>query len=70
LPKKPKKDELISLSQAAELYDLSTSYLRELAIRGRLQAKKYGSQWLTTLGDIESYIKSRKVTGLYKKTLK
>jgi len=70
LAKKPKKDELISLSQAGKLYGFSTSYLRELAIRGRLRAKKIGIQWLTTPADIEAYIKSRKVRGVYKKNIK
>jgi len=70
LAKKPKKDELISLSQAGKIYGFSTSYLRELAIRGRMKAKKIGSQWLTTPKDVETYIKSRKVTGVYKKSIK
>ena len=60
---------MISLSQAAKLYDLSTSYLRELAQRGRMGAKKIGSQWLTTPGDVEAYIKSRTVRGVYKKDI-
>lgn len=70
MAKKPKKDELITFSQAGEIYDFSTNYLRELASRGRLQAKKIGHQWLTTPGDVESYIKSRKVRGVYKKNIK
>lgn len=70
MPKKPKKDELISFTQAAELYGFSTGYLRELAIRGRMQAKKIGSQWLTTPADVEDYIKSRTVRGVYKKEFK
>jgi len=69
LPKKPKKDELISFSQAGEIYGFSTHYLRELAIRGRLKAKKYGHQWLTTPADMDAYIKSRKVRGVYKKDI-
>ena len=70
MAKKPDRDELISLSQAAKLYGFSTNYLRELSIRGRMKARKIGSQWLTTPKDVEEYIKSRKVTGVFKKSIK
>ena len=69
MAKKPKKDELITLLQAAEIYGLSVSYLRELAQRGRMQAKKIGNLWLTTPKDVESYIKSREVRGVYRKDM-
>ena len=70
MPKKLKKDEMITFPQAAELYGFSTSYLRDLAIGGRLKAKKFGVQWVTTPADMEAYIESRKVRGVYKKDIK
>ena len=66
MPNKPKKDELITLSQAAEISGFSVGYLRILAERGRLKAKKIGVQWFTTPGDINIFIKSREKRGVYR----
>ena len=70
MPKKPKKDELITLSQAAELYGFAANYLRKLAERGRLEAQKLGAQWVTTPGAVETFIKSRVVRGVYREDIK
>ena len=55
MPKKPNKDELLSLAEAAEhcVYDAAT--LRKLAWEGVLKARKFGNSWVTTLADIEAY---------------
>ena len=63
------KTRLISLPEAAELYGLSHSYLKQLAHRGRLQAKKIGGVWLTTPNDMEAYIGSRQKRGAFRKDL-
>ena len=63
------KTRLISLPEAAELYGLSHSYLRSLAQKGRLQAQKIGTSWVTTPQAIEEYIGSRKKRGVYRKDL-
>ena len=52
--------ELISLADAAEKSGFSTTYLREIAQRGRLKAKKITGNWVTTLAAIEEYKSSRK----------
>ena len=64
--KPPDKDELITLAQAAERYGFTHTYLRELAGKGRMRAKKVGSIWLTTPVDVEEFIRSRKRRGRYK----
>ncbi len=70
MAKKPKKDELITFPQAAALYGFTADYFRKLAKSGRLKAKKFGVQWVTTPTDVETFIKSRQVTGVYKKNIK
>ena len=60
------KSRLISLAQAAELYGLSTSYLRQIAIKGRLKAQKVGGMWITTPAAVEAYIRSRQKRGVYR----
>lgn len=63
------KKYLISLSKAAEIYDLSPSYLRTLAQKGRLKAQKVGNSWTTTPADVEEYIRSRKKRGAYREDI-
>ena len=63
------KTRLISLPEAAELYGLSHSYLRTLARKGRLKAKKVGTSWVTTPEDVEDYIRSRHPRGAYRDDL-
>ena len=64
------KQELISLSQAAERYGLTADYLRQIAIKGRLKARKIGHTWVTTPADVEAYIASRQKIGVFKDDLK
>lgn len=61
------KDELLTLSQAAQTYGFSSDYLRRLAEKGRLKARKLGRNWLTTFGDMETFLESREPRGVYKK---
>jgi hypothetical protein len=51
--------ELISLQIAAEYANLSVVALRAYAERGRLRARKIGSQWVTTRAAIDEYLSSR-----------
>lgn len=69
MAKKPKKGDLITFPQAAELYGFTADYFRKLATSGRLKAKKFGVQWVTTPADVEAFIKSRVVRGVYKKDI-
>lgn len=61
------KDDLVTLSQAAEAYGFSSDYLRRLAEKGRLRARKFGRNWLTTYDDMKTFIESREPRGVYKK---
>ena len=70
MPKKLKKDELITFPQAAEIYGFTADYFRKLAKSGRLKSKKFGIQWVTTPADVEAFIKSRAAIGVYKKDIK
>ena len=63
------KGRLISLPEAAELYGFSSDYLRNLAQKGRLKARKISDRWITTPRDVESYIKSRKRRGQYREDI-
>ena len=51
--------ELLSLSQAAEYSGLSHEFLRQLAGKGRLHAKKFGKTWMTTRVAIDEYLQGR-----------
>lgn len=62
-----KKDDLMTLSQAAKSYGYSNDYLRRLAEKGRLGARKLGRNWLTTSEEMETFIGSREKRGVYKK---
>ncbi len=61
--------ELISLTEAAERYGLTSTYLRQLAIKGRLKARKIGRNWVTTPADVENYINTRQRIGAYRDDL-
>jgi excisionase family DNA binding protein len=60
-------DDLLTLSQAADSYGYSGDYLRRLAEKGRLRARKLGRNWLTTSDDMKTFIESRERRGVYKK---
>lgn len=64
------KDGLLTLAQAAENYGFSGDYLRRLAEKGRLKARKLGRNWLTTSDDMEVFIESREPRGVYKKRIR
>jgi excisionase family DNA binding protein len=61
--------DLISLAEAAKRYGLTPDYLRQLAIKGRLKARKIGRNWVTTPGDVEDYINTRQKIGAYRDDL-
>jgi excisionase family DNA binding protein len=52
----PSWDELISLSEAAELSGFTTRHLRHLAINGEIWAKKLGRNWFTTTQAVQEYL--------------
>lgn len=60
------KDRLISLPEAAEIYDFHPEYLGNLVRKGRLEAQKIGGRWVTTPQDVENFIRSRKKRGVYR----
>lgn len=60
------KDRLISLAEAAEIYGYNPNYLRNLALRGRLIARKIGNSWATTPAAMEDYIANRQKKGAYR----
>jgi hypothetical protein len=64
--KEPTPDDPISLAEASKLCGLSTDYLRDIAISGRLDAYKIGNIWVTTPKNLEKYIKSRRKIGVYR----
>jgi excisionase family DNA binding protein len=55
--------DLISLSEAEELFGISNAHLRRLAIQGKIGAKKIGRNWLTTKEFIQEYLNTRKPPG-------
>lgn len=59
--------ELISLQEAAEYAGLTKDALHSYIRRGRLQARKLGSQWVTTRTAIDQYMQSRDFDSIPKK---
>jgi excisionase family DNA binding protein len=52
----PGLDELITLSDAAQLSGLSSDHLRRLVRQGDLWGKKIGRNWVTTTAAVQEYI--------------
>ena len=52
----PELDELISLSEAAELTGLSASHLRLVVRQGEIWGRKLGRNWLTTEQAVREYL--------------
>jgi hypothetical protein len=50
-------DDLISLSEAAAIANMTPDHLRYLARNGLLVARKVGRDWLTTKTAVLDYIK-------------
>lgn len=59
--------ELISLQEAADYAGLTKGTLHDYIRRGRLKAKKIGSQWVTTRASIDEYLASRSLDNIPKK---
>ena len=59
--------ELISLQQAAAYAGLSKGSLYNYAMRGRLKAKRVGSQWVTTHAAVDEYLQNRNFENIPKK---
>lgn len=60
-------DNTITLSQAAEIAGLTQDFLRQLALRGRLEAKKLGYIWTTTPRAVRRYLSSRSLDKIPKR---
>ncbi|MCI0558953.1 MAG: helix-turn-helix domain-containing protein [Nitrososphaera sp.] len=52
----PRLDEVIPLSEAAELSGLSPNHLRLLVSRGEIWGKKIGRNWVTTAKAVREYV--------------
>jgi hypothetical protein len=52
----PGLDDLITLSEAAEISGFTTRHLRLLAENGQLWAKKLGRNWFTTAQAVREYM--------------
>lgn len=63
----PGLDDLIPLSQAAEISGLSHDHLRRLAENGNIWAKKLGHSWVTTEEAIKQYLAQDRRPGPKKK---
>ena len=59
--------ELISLEEAALQIGLTHKSLRNYALKGRLRARKLGSQWVTTRAALDEYLQSRNLENIPKK---
>jgi excisionase family DNA binding protein len=59
--------ELISLDEAAEYASLARKTLRNYALKGRLRARKLGSQWVTTRAAVDEYLSSRSLENIPQK---
>lgn len=54
---------LISLAEASVYSGLSHDFLRQLANKGRLRARKLGRNWLTTREAVDEYLQGRSPVG-------
>jgi excisionase family DNA binding protein len=52
----PSLDDLITLSEAAEISGLSAGHLNHLVRKGELWGKKLGRNWFTTKQAVKEYI--------------
>lgn len=59
--------ELISLQDAAAYAGLNKGSLYNYILRGRLRAKRLGSQWITTRAAVDEYLQSRSAENIPKK---
>ncbi len=69
MPEPDDKTQLVPLVKVAELYGFDQDYLGNLARKGRLKAQKLGSIWVTTMEDVENYIRSRQQKGVYREDI-
>ena len=63
-------EELISLAEAAEYSGLTHEFLRQLASKGKLRARKFERNWLTTRTAVDEYLQSRSPVGRKPKSQK
>jgi excisionase family DNA binding protein len=60
---KPSLDDLISLSEAAELSGLHQDHLRRLVRQSDLWGKKIGRNWVTTAQAVQEYLARERKPG-------
>jgi excisionase family DNA binding protein len=63
-------EQLISLMEAAVYSGLTHDFLRQLASKGKLRARKFGRNWLTTREAIDEYLQGRSPVGRKPKSQK
>ena len=59
----PGLNDLISLSEAAQISGLSPSHLRLLVSGGKIWGMKLGRNWFTTVQAINEYMKTERKRG-------
>jgi hypothetical protein len=59
--------DLISFAEAAEISGFTEGHLRQIAIAGRLRAKKLARNWVTTRAALEKYKENRNFKNIPKK---
>jgi excisionase family DNA binding protein len=60
----PSVDELLSLREAADRSDVSTSRLRRLAKAGTLRAQRVGRDWVVARSDLEAFMRIERPRGV------
>ena len=60
-------EDQITVTEAAELYGFSTSWIRILLERGRVPGRLYGKTWIVSKAPLERYLKERPPRGRRKK---
>jgi len=53
----------ITITEAAELFGFSTSWMRILLERGRVPGRKFGQTWTVNKETLERYLKERPPRG-------
>ena len=58
------------INEASEYSGLTHDFLRQLASKGKLRARKFGQNWLTTRSAVDKYLQSRSPVGRKPKSQK
>ena len=61
--------QMLTVGEAAELLGITPRALNHAIERGRVPAKRFGTQWALTLRDVEAYRATRHAGGRPKKLI-